>query len=162
MKHALIQKYEAEKMNPNIPDFGAGDTIVVQVRVKEGSRERLQAFKGDVIAIKNRGLNSAVTVRKRSHGVGVERVFQLHSPLIASITVERRAKVRRAKPYYVRERTGKSERFKERIRRKATQKAALDKVSEASAVDAAQETPKDAPSEEAIDAGGEQSPEPRP
>lgn len=117
--HELIKQYEAGKMNTALPDFHAGDTVVVQVRVKEGARERLQAFKGEVIAIRNRGLNSAVTVRKRSHGVGVERVFQLHSPLVAGITVERRAKVRRAKPYYIRGRTGKSERFKERIHRKA-------------------------------------------
>ena len=134
-------------MNSDLPDFNAGDTIVVQVRVKEGSRERLQAFKGEVIAIRNRGLNSAVTVRKRSHGVGVERVFQLHSPLVAGITVERRAKVRRAKPYYIRGRTGKSERFKERIRRKAAVTQTDESPPTPSAEDepvAADKTPSDA------------------
>lgn len=154
MTHELIKQYESGAMNPNIPHFRAGDTIVVQVRVKEGSRERLQAFKGDVIAIKNRGLNSAVTVRKRSHGVGVERVFQLHSPLIADITVERRAKVRRAKPYYIRERTGKSERFKERIRKKgvaarAEQGAVSEAATAATESSAAAQTPPEAPKESA-------------
>ena len=118
MTSALIKKYEEGRLTQNLPEFHPGDTVVVQVRVKEGSRERLQAFKGHVIAIKNRGLNSSVTVRKRSHGVGVERVFQLHSPLVASIKVERSANVRRAKPYYIRERTGKSERFKERVKQR--------------------------------------------
>lgn len=138
--HELIRQHEAGRLNPDLPELHAGDTVVVQVRVKEGSRERLQAFKGEIIAMRNRGLNSAVTVRKRSHGVGVERVFQLHSPLVAEITVERRAKVRRAKPYYIRERTGKSERFKERIKRKAVAQGA-GKATQAAAEEPAPEQP---------------------
>jgi large subunit ribosomal protein L19 len=102
-------------MKPEVPSFAAGDTVVVQVRVKEGARERLQAFEGVVIAIRNRGLNSAFTVRKMSHGEGVERVFQTHSPVIASIEVKRKGDVRRAKLYYLRGRTGKSARIREKI-----------------------------------------------
>lgn len=117
--HPLIKKHEAKQLNPDIPEFYPGDTIVVQVRVKEGSRERLQAFKGNVIAMRNRGLNSSVTVRKRSQGFGVERVFQIHSPLIADIKIERSGKVRRAKLYYLRDRRGKAERIKEKIKRKS-------------------------------------------
>ncbi len=117
--HPLILQHEAKQLNPNIPKFRPGDTVVVRVRVREGTRERLQAFKGNIIAIKNRGINSSVTVRKRSQGIGVERVFQTHSPMIADITVERQAKVRRAKLYYLRDRMGKSERIKERIKSKS-------------------------------------------
>lgn len=102
-------------MNQAIPAFRAGDSLIVQVRVKEGSRERLQAFEGVVIAKKNRGLNSSFTVRKMSHGEGVERVFQTHSPAIAEIKVVRRGDVRRAKLYYLRDRSGKSARIKEKI-----------------------------------------------
>ena len=102
-------------MKQDIPDFGPGDTVRVQVRVKEGTRERLQAFEGVVIAKRNRGLNSAFTVRKLSYGEGVERVFQTHSPLIAGIEVKRRGDVRRAKLYYLRGRTGKAARIKEKI-----------------------------------------------
>lgn len=98
-----------------IPAFSPGDDIVVQVRVKEGERERLQAFEGVVIAIKNRGVNSSFTVRKISHGEGVERVFQTHSPLIASIELKRRGKVRRSKLYYLRELSGKAARIKEKL-----------------------------------------------
>ena len=98
-----------------IPEFGAGDTVVVQVKVKEGNRERLQAFEGMVIAKRNRGLNSAFTVRKISHGEGVERVFQTYSPLIADITVKRRGDVRRAKLYYLRELSGRAARIKEKL-----------------------------------------------
>ena len=98
------------------PEFSPGDTISVQVRVKEGSRERLQAFEGVVIGIKSRGLNSAFVVRKISHGVGVERTFQTHSPLIAGIEVKRRGDVRQAKLYYLRERSGRSARIKEKIK----------------------------------------------
>lgn len=112
----VIRELEAEQMSQEVPEFGPGDTIVVQVKVKEGSRERLQAFEGVVIAKRNRGLNSAFTVRKISHGEGVERVFQTHSPMIASIEVKRRGAVRRAKLYYMRERRGKAARIKEKIR----------------------------------------------
>jgi len=111
----IIDQINAEQMSREIPDFGAGDTVIVQVKVKEGERERLQAFEGVVIARKNRGLNSAFTVRKVSHGEGVERVFQTYSPIIESITVKRRGDVRRAKLYYLRERQGKSARIKEKL-----------------------------------------------
>ena len=97
------------------PDFGPGDTLVVQVKVKEGERERLQAFEGVVIAKRNRGLNSAFTVRKISYGEGVERVFQTYSPLIADIKVKRRGRVRRAKLYYLRALEGKAARIKEKV-----------------------------------------------
>jgi len=111
----MIEKFEAAQMKTGIPDFAPGDTVIVQVRVKEGSRERLQAYEGVVIAKRNRGLNSSFTVRKISHGEGVERVFQTHSPSIASIQRKRRGDVRRAKLYYLRERSGKSARIKEKI-----------------------------------------------
>ena len=111
----IIAELEAEQINKDIPAFSAGDTLVVSVRVKEGDRERLQAFEGVVIAIRNRGLNSAFTVRKISNGEGVERVFQTHSPLIAKIDVKRRGKVRRAKLYYLRGLTGKAARIKEKL-----------------------------------------------
>lgn len=111
----LIQELEAEQVKADVPAFGIGDTIEVQVRVKEGARERLQAFEGIVIAKRNRGLNSSFTVRKISYGEGVERVFQTHSPLIANIKLKRRGDVRRAKLYYLRERTGKAARIKEKI-----------------------------------------------
>ena len=111
----IIEQLEREQMNREVPDFGAGDTVVVQVRVKEGDRERLQAFEGVVIAKRNRGLNSAFTVRKISHGEGVERVFQTFSPAVAEIKVLRRGDVRRAKLYYLRDRSGKSARIKEKV-----------------------------------------------
>ena len=111
----IIQALEAEQMGRDIPDFGAGDTVVVQVKVKEGDRERLQAFEGLCIAKKNRGLNSAFTLRKISYGEGVERVFQTYSTMIDSISVKRRGVVRRAKLYYMRERTGKAARIREKI-----------------------------------------------
>ena len=110
-----IQELEQAQLKNDLPEFGPGDTVRVQVRVKEGDRERLQAFEGVVIAKRNRGLNSAFTVRKISYGEGVERVFQTHSPLIASIEVRRRGDVRRAKLYYLRSRTGKSARIKQKI-----------------------------------------------
>ena len=113
----IIQELEAEQMQRDVPEFGPGDTIVVQVKVKEGSRERLQAFEGVVIAKRTRGLNSAFTVRKISHGEGVERVFQTYSPLIAEISVKRRGAVRRAKLYYMRDRRGRAARIKEKIKR---------------------------------------------
>lgn len=112
----IIDELEAEQKNgKKIPDFSAGDTVVVQVRVVEGSRARLQAFEGIVISKRNRGLNSAFTVRKVSHGEGVERVFQTFSPGIAEIKVLRRGDVRRAKLYFLRERSGKSARIREKI-----------------------------------------------
>lgn len=111
----IIQELEKEQMNKEIPAFAAGDTVVVQVKVKEGDRERLQAFEGVVIAIKNRGLNSAFTVRKISYGEGVERVFQTYSQLIDSITVKRRGDVRRAKLYYLRDLRGRAARIKEKV-----------------------------------------------
>ena len=117
----LIEQLEQEeiaRLGKTLPDFAPGDTIVVQVKVKEGTRERLQAYEGVVIAKRNRGLNSAFTVRKISSGEGVERTFQTHSPLVASIEVKRRGDVRRAKLYYLRERSGKSARIKEKLTRK--------------------------------------------
>ncbi|HMT80871.1 MAG TPA: 50S ribosomal protein L19 [Azonexus sp.] len=117
----LIEQLEQEeiaRLGKTIPDFAPGDTVVVQVKVKEGTRERLQAYEGVVIAKRNRGLNSAFTVRKISSGEGVERTFQSYSPLVASIEVKRRGDVRRAKLYYLRERSGKSARIKEKLVRK--------------------------------------------
>ena len=111
----IIEAIEQEQMGKEVPPFAPGDTIVVQVKVKEGERERLQAFEGVVIAKRNRGLNSSFTVRKISHGEGVERVFQTYSPVVDSIEVKRRGDVRRAKLYYLRGRTGKAARIKEKI-----------------------------------------------
>ncbi len=111
----IIAELEAEQMNKEVPEFGPGDTVVIQVKVKEGNRERLQAFEGVVIAKRNRALNSAFTVRKISHGVGVERTFQTYSPLIDSITVMRRGDVRQAKLYYLRELSGRAARIKEKL-----------------------------------------------
>jgi len=111
----IISQLEQEQMKQDIPEFGPGDTVTVQVKVKEGSRERLQAFEGVVIAKRNRGMNSAFTVRKISHGEGVERVFQTHSPAIGSIKVKRKGDVRRAKLYYLRELSGRSARIKEKL-----------------------------------------------
>jgi large subunit ribosomal protein L19 len=111
----IIEELEKEQMNREVPDFAPGDTLVVKVKVKEGSRERLQAFEGVCIAKRNRGLNSAFTVRKISHGEGVERVFQTYSPALADIQVKRRGDVRRAKLYYLRGRTGKAARIKEKV-----------------------------------------------
>ncbi len=109
----IIQQLEAEQMNREIPAFTPGDTVVVNVKVKEGARERVQAYEGVVIAIKRRGLNSSFTVRKISHGEGVERVFQTYSPIIESVTIKRRGKVRSAKLYYLRGLEGKAARIKE-------------------------------------------------
>ncbi|GHB07076.1 50S ribosomal protein L19 [Modicisalibacter luteus] len=114
-KNKVIQAIEAEQMSKNVPAFAPGDTVVVQVKVVEGNRERLQAFEGVVIGKRNRGLNSAFTVRKISHGVGVERTFQTYSPLVDSIDVKRRGDVRQAKLYYLRERSGKAARIKEKL-----------------------------------------------
>ena len=111
----IIDVLEAEQLKTDVPEFGPGDTVVVQVKVKEGNRERLQAYEGVVIAKRNRGLNSAFTVRKISHGVGVERVFQTHSKIVGGIEVKRRGAVRRAKLYYLRNLTGKAARIKEKL-----------------------------------------------
>ena len=110
-----IEAIESEQMTREVPDFSPGDTVVVQVKVREGTRERLQAFEGIVIGKRNRGLNSSFTVRKISHGEGVERVFQTYSPTVSEIQVKRRGDVRRAKLYYLRGRTGKAARIKEKI-----------------------------------------------
>lgn len=114
-KNLIIQAIEAEQMNKEVPHFAPGDTVVVQVKVKEGTRERLQAYEGVVIGKRNRGLNSAFTVRKISNGIGVERTFQVYSPLVNSIEVKRRGDVRKAKIYYLRDRSGKSARIKEKL-----------------------------------------------
>jgi large subunit ribosomal protein L19 len=111
----IIETLEREASDKKIPDFSPGDTVVVEVKVKEGDRERVQAYEGVVIARRNRGLNSSFTVRKISHGEGVERVFQTHSPAISDISVKRRGDVRRAKLYFLRERTGKSARIEEKV-----------------------------------------------
>ena len=113
-----LDQEEIARLGKTLPDFAPGDTVVVQVKVKEGNRERLQAYEGVVIAKRNRGLNSAFTVRKISSGEGVERTFQSHSPLVVSVEVKRRGDVRRAKLYYLRERSGKSARIKEKLTRK--------------------------------------------
>ena len=110
-----LEQEEIARLGKTLPDFAPGDTIVVQVKVKEGTRERLQAYEGVVIAKRNRGLNSAFTERKLSAVEGVERTFQTHSPLVASVEVKRRGDVRRAKLYYLRERSGKSARIKEKL-----------------------------------------------
>ena len=114
-RNKIIEAVENAQMRDDVPQFGPGDTVAVRVRVREGSRERLQAFEGVVIGKRNRGLNSSFTVRKISHGVGVERSFQTHSPLIADIEVKRRGDVRQAKLYYLRERSGRSARIKEKV-----------------------------------------------
>jgi large subunit ribosomal protein L19 len=122
----ILKEFEQAQMTRKLPAFTPGDTVVVNVKVKEGNRERVQAYEGVVIAIKNAGLNSAFTVRKISHGTGVERVFQTHSPAIDSVTVKRRGKVARAKLYYLREREGKSARIREDIAATAAANAAND------------------------------------
>ena len=111
----IIDQIEKNQMTKEVPNFSSGDTVIVQVKVKEGNRERLQAYEGVVIAKKNRGLNSSFTVRKISHGEGVERVFQTYSPLVSEIIVKRRGDVRQAKLYHLRGLTGKAARIKEKI-----------------------------------------------
>lgn len=120
----LLQQFEAEQMQRTLPAFGPGDTVVVNVKVKEGNRERVQAFEGVVIAKKNAGLNSAFTVRKISHGFGVERVFQSHSTIIDSVEVKRMGRVRAGKLYYLRGLEGKKARIKEDLAAQAKAKAA--------------------------------------
>ena len=117
MTNKIILQLEAEQMTKEIPVFVAGDTVIIQVKVREGDRQRLQAYEGVVIAKRNRGINSAFTVRKISSGVGVERTFQTYSPLIDSITVKRRGDVRKAKLYYLRALSGKAARIKEKLSR---------------------------------------------
>jgi large subunit ribosomal protein L19 len=111
----IIQELNNERASRKFPEFNPGDTVVVQVKVTEGDRERVQAYEGVVIAIKNRGLNSSFTVRKISHGEGVERVFQTHSPSISEVAVKRRGAVRRAKLYYLRDLSGKAARIDEKL-----------------------------------------------
>ena len=112
---SVISEVETEQLRDVVPEFSVGDTVVVRVKVKEGSRERLQSFEGVVIARRNRGLNSSFTVRKISHGEGVERVFQTHSPQIQDMTVKRKGAVRRAKLYYLRGRSGNAAKIREKI-----------------------------------------------
>ena len=140
----LLQQFESDQITRQMPEFGPGDTVVVNVKVKEGNRERVQAYEGVVIAIKNRGLNSAFTVRKMSHGFGVERVFQTHSAIIDSVEVKRRGKVRAGKLYYLRELEGKAARIKEDLAGNAAAKvaakaAAASKAAAAAAAAAAAE-----------------------
>ncbi|MEH8021386.1 MULTISPECIES: 50S ribosomal protein L19 [Rheinheimera] len=111
----IIKMLEDEQLKKDVPAFAPGDTVIVQVKVKEGDKTRLQAYEGVVIAKRNRGLHSAFTVRKISNGEGVERVFQTHSPMVDSITVKRRGAVRRAKLYYLRDRSGRSARIREKL-----------------------------------------------
>ena len=118
----IIQALESERMKREVPVFGPGDTVVVEVKVKEGERERVQSYEGVVIAKSNRGLNSSFTVRKISSGEGVERTFQTYSPLLASIEVKRRGDVRRAKLYYLRDSSGKSARIREKLAHKGVAK----------------------------------------
>ena len=122
-KNKIIEKIETEQMGKKLPEFGPGDTVVVQVKIKEGDRERLQAFEGVVIGKRNRGLNSSFTVRKISHGVGVERTFQTFSPLVNSVTLKRRGDVRQAKLYYLRELTGRAARITEKLDKKTGDQA---------------------------------------
>ena len=111
----IVEQFEAEQITRELPEFSPGDTVVVNVKVKEGNRERVQAFEGVCIAKRSRGLHSAFTVRKMSHGTGVERVFQAHSPVVESLTVKRRGKVRGAKLYFLRGLEGKAARIKEDV-----------------------------------------------
>lgn len=115
-----IELVESQQITREVPEFSPGDTVVVQVKIKEGDRERLQAFEGIVIGIRNRGLNSAFTVRKISHGVGVERTFQTHSTMIDSITLKRRGDVRQAKLYYLRDLSGRAARITEKLEKKVS------------------------------------------
>lgn len=117
-KNKIVQQIEEDQMSKELPDFGPGDTIVVQVKIKEGERERLQAFEGVVIGKRNRGLNSSFTVRKISHGVGVERTFQTFSPLVDNVKLKRRGDVRQAKLYYLRDLAGRAARITEKLDKK--------------------------------------------
>ena len=117
-KNKIIQQIEKDQMSKELPDFGPGDSVVVQVKTKEGDRESLQAFEGVVIGKRSRGLNSSFTVRKISHGVGVERTFQTYSPIVDSVQLKRRGDVRQAKLYYLRELTGRAARISEKLEKK--------------------------------------------
>ena len=117
-KNKIIQQIEKDQMSKELPEFGPGDSVVVQVKIKEGDRERLQAFEGVVIGKRSRGLNSSFTVRKISHGVGVERTFQTYSPIVDSVQLKRRGDVRQAKLYYLRELTGRAARISEKLEKK--------------------------------------------
>ena len=117
-KNKIIQQIEKDQMSKELPEFGPGDSVVVQVKIKEGDRERLQAFEGVVIGKRSRGLNSSFTVRKISHGVGVERTFQTYSPIVDSVQLKRRGDVRQAKLYYLRELTGRAARSSEKLEKK--------------------------------------------
>jgi large subunit ribosomal protein L19 len=117
-KSKIIQQIESDQMAKELPEFGPGDTVTVQVKIKEGDRERLQAYEGVVIGMRNRGLNSSFTVRKISHGVGVERSFQTYSPLVDSVDVKQRGDVRQAKLYYLRELSGRAARITEKLAKK--------------------------------------------
>jgi len=119
-KNKIIQQIESAQMTKQLPEFGPGDTVVVQVKIKEGDRERLQAFEGIVIGRRNRGLNSSFTVRKISHGVGVERTFQAYSPQVDSVELKRRGDVRQAKLYYLRDLTGRAARITEKLDKKTS------------------------------------------
>lgn len=125
-KNKIIEQIETQQMEKSLPDFGPGDTVVVQVKIREGDRERLQAFEGVVIGKRNRGLNSSFTVRKISHGVGVERTFQSYSPLVDSVELKRRGDVRQAKLYYLRELTGRAARITEKLEKKSGDQAAAE------------------------------------
>ena len=118
-KNKIIQQIEKGQMSKELPEFGTGDSVVVQVKIKEGDRERLQAFEGVVIGKRNRGLNSSFTVRKISHGVGVERTFQTYSPTVDSLKLKRRGDVRQAKLYYLRELAGRAARISEKLEKKS-------------------------------------------
>ena len=117
-KNKIIQQIEKDQMKKELPEFGPGDSVVVQVKIKEGDRERLQAYEGVVIGKRNRGLNSSFTVRKISHGVGVERTFQTYSPTVDSVKLKRRGDVRQAKLYYLRELAGRAARISEKLEKK--------------------------------------------
>ena len=118
-KNKIIQRIEKDQMDKKLPEFGPGDSVVVQVKIKEGDRERLQAYEGVVIGKRSRALNSSFTVRKISHGVGVERTFQTYSPLVESVKVKRRGDVRQAKLYYLRELAGRAARITEKLEKKS-------------------------------------------
>ncbi len=135
----VIQQIESEQLKTDIPNFRSGDTVIVSVKVKEGTRERLQAFEGVVIAIKNRGLHSSFTVRKISHGEGVERVFQTHSPLVDKIEVKRHGDVRQSRLYYLRDLTGRKARIKEDLSRRNAEKMKEAAAKEAASKDADKE-----------------------
>ena len=158
-KNSIIQKVEQAQLKTDVPEFSPGDTVRVQVRIKEGDRERLQAYEGIVIGKRNRGLNSAFTVRKMSHGVGVERTFQTHSHVVESITVKSRGDVRQAKLYYLRDLTGRAARISEKLGKKGKKIETTldDTVTIAEQIEAAQEeeglTEEVVTNEESVDVG---------